>query len=289
MNPQPPAPTCARHPNRPTGLACTRCGRPACPDCLRPAAVGQHCVDCVRAAGTQVRPVRTVAGAPVATSTAPLVTYGLIALNVLFYAITAVQASSLADNYRSSLFLRWALVPRLVADGEWFRVIGSGFLHWGPLHLALNMFALYIVGIQLEPFLGRARMLAIYMVALVGGSAGGMLLEPVNTIGAGASGAVYGMFGAVAVLLIRLRMNATQILVIIAINVLLSLSLPGVSLWVHLGGLVAGTLATMGVLFLPQWVRAKSPESARAIGWVAIGAVGAVSLAVIGVAAAMVS
>ncbi|WP_067843411.1 rhomboid family intramembrane serine protease [Nocardia lijiangensis] len=289
MNAQPPAPTCVRHPNRPTGLACTRCGRPACPDCLRPASVGQHCVDCVREAGSQVRPVRTVAGAPVTASATPLVTYGLISLNVLFYGITAVQASSLAENYRSELFLRWALIPRLVAEGDWFRVIGSGFLHWGPLHLALNMFALYVVGIQLEPFLGRARMLAIYLVALIGGSAGGMLLEPVNTIGAGASGAVYGMFGAVAVLLIRLRMNATQILVIIAINVLLSLSLSGVSLWVHLGGLVAGTLATMGVLFLPQWVHTKTPEAARTIGWVAIAAVGAVSAALIGLAAAMVS
>ncbi|WP_431972442.1 rhomboid family intramembrane serine protease [Nocardia sp. bgisy134] len=289
MNAQPPAPTCVRHPNRPTGLACTRCGRPACPECLRPAAVGQHCVDCVREADSQVRPIRTVAGAPVAATTTPVVTYGLIALNVLVYGITAAQAGSLADNYRSELFLRWAMIPKLVADGDWFRVIGSGFLHWGPLHLALNMFALYIVGIQLEPFLGRARMLAIYLVALIGGSAGGMLLEPVNTVGAGASGAVYGMFGAVAVLLIRLRVNATQILVIIAINVLLSLSLPGVSLWVHLGGLVAGTLATMGVLFLPQWVHAKSRETARTIGWVAIAGVGAVSVALIGLAAALVS
>ncbi|MEU2256451.1 rhomboid family intramembrane serine protease [Nocardia xishanensis] len=289
MNAKPPATTCVRHPNRPTGLACTRCGRPACPECLRPAAVGQHCVDCVREARGQVRPIRTVAGAPVTASATPIVTYGLIALNVLVYGITAAQASSLADNFRSELFLRWAMIPRLVADGDWFRVIGSGFLHWGPLHLALNMFALYFVGFQLEPYLGRAKMLAIYLVALIGGSAGAMLLEPANTIGAGASGAVYGMFGAIAVLLIRLRINATQILVIIAINVLLSLSLSGVSLWVHLGGLVAGTLATIGVLFLPEWVHAERPETDRAIGWFAIAGVGAVSVALIGLGAALLS
>ncbi|RBO91687.1 membrane associated rhomboid family serine protease [Nocardia puris] len=235
-----------------------------------------------------MRPVRTVAGAPVAKSATPLVTYGLIALNILFFGITAAQAGSVVDNFRSELFLRWALVPTLVADGEWFRVIGSGFLHWGPLHLALNMFALYIVGIQLEPVLGRVRMLSIYLVSLIGGSAAGLLLEPVNTVGAGASGAVYGMFGAIAVTMFRLRMNPTQILVIIGINVLLSLSIPGVSLWVHLGGLLAGTSATLGVLFVPQWVGAKSQESARTIGWVSIGVVGLASAAAIAAAAMMI-
>ena len=86
--------------------------------------------------------MRTVAGAPVARTATPYVTYGLIAANVLAFAVTALQSGSLMDNYRSSLFLRLALIPSLVADGEWIRLIGAGFLHWGPLHLALNMFAL---------------------------------------------------------------------------------------------------------------------------------------------------
>ncbi len=285
MNDRPP--TCVRHRDRATGLACTRCGRPACPECLRPAAVGQHCVDCVREGSAGVRPVRTVAGAPVARSATPLVTYGLIAVNLVFFAITAVQARSIVDNFQSPLFFRLALIPAYVADGEWLRVIGSGFLHWGPLHLALNMFALYIIGIQLEPVLGRWRLLAVYLVALLGGSAGGMLLEPANTIGAGASGAVYGMFGAIAVVIFRLRLNPTQILVVIGINVFLSLSLPGISLWVHLGGLLAGTLATLGVLFLPEWLGARTSDTARTVGWAAIAAVGVASVAAIAVAAAM--
>ncbi|WP_040800377.1 rhomboid family intramembrane serine protease [Nocardia higoensis] len=280
MNARPHAPTCVRHPDRATGLSCTRCGRPACPECLRPAAVGQHCVDCVRAGQSQVRPVRTVAGAPVARMTKPYVTYGLIAVNLLFYAATVLQSGSLMENYRSSLFLRLALIPSLVADGEWIRLIGAGFLHWGPLHLALNMFALYVIGIQIEPVLGRWRMLALYLVSLLGGSAAGMLLEAPNSIGAGASGAVYGLFGVIAVVMFRLRANPTQILVVIGINVFLSLSLPGISLWVHLGGLVAGTLATLGLLFLPEWLRVRDAATARRVGWASIAAVALASVVV---------
>jgi len=234
-----------------------------------------------------MRAVRTVAGAPVARAATPYVTYGLIAANVLFFAITALQSGSLMDNYRSSLFLRLALVPSLVADGEWIRLIGAGFLHWGPLHLALNMFALYVVGIQIEPILGRWRMLSLYLVSLLGGSAACMLLEGANSISAGASGAVYGMFGATAVVLFRLRMNPTQILVVIGINVLLSLSLPGISLWGHLGGLLAGTLATLGVLFLPQWLRVRDAATARRVGWASIAAVAAASIVVTLVATAL--
>ncbi|MBF6356785.1 rhomboid family intramembrane serine protease [Nocardia higoensis] len=289
MSAHPYAPTCVRHPDRATGLSCTRCGRPACPECLRPAAVGQHCVDCVREGQAQIRPVRTVAGAPVTQTATPYVTYGLIAVNLVFYAITVLQSGSLMENYRSSLFLRLALIPSLVADGEWIRLLGAGFLHWGPLHLALNMFALYVIGIQIEPVLGRWRLLSLYLVSLIGGSAAGMLLEAPNSIGAGASGAVYGMFGMIAVVMFRLRMNPTQILVVIGINVFLSLSLPGISLWVHLGGLVAGTLATIGVLFLPEWLRVRDATTARQIGWASIAAVAAASIVVTLVATALLS
>ncbi|HLS78553.1 MAG TPA: rhomboid family intramembrane serine protease [Nocardia sp.] len=289
MNARPYAPTCARHPDRVTGLSCTRCGRPACPECLRPASVGQHCVDCLRAASAEVRPVRTVAGAPVAQVATPYVTYGLIAVNLLFYAITVSQSGNLMDNFRSSLFLRLALVPSLVADGEWIRLIGAGFLHYGPMHLALNMFALYVIGIQVEPVLGRWRTLALYGVSLLGGSAACMLLEAPNSMAAGASGAVYGMFGVIAVLMFRLRMNPTQILVIIGINVFLSLSLPGISLWAHLGGLFAGTVATLGMLFGPEWLRVRDPATARQVGSAAVAAVALASLVVIVVAVALLA
>ncbi|MEU2035244.1 rhomboid family intramembrane serine protease [Nocardia amamiensis] len=285
MNPQPPAPTCVRHPNRPTGLACTRCGRPSCAECLRPAAVGQHCVDCLRQDQRSVPPVRTVSGAPAARSSTPTVTYALIAINVVIYAITAAQAKSLMDNQRgSALFLDWVLFAPAVADGQWWRVVGSGFLHYGPIHLLVNMFALYIVGRDTELVLGRLRYLAVYLVSLLGGAAGVMLFAQ-NSLTAGASGAVYGLFGAITVILIRLRQSPNQMLIIIGINVFISLSLPGISLWGHLGGLAAGTLATLGILFLPGWLRVKSQESARLVGWVAVAVVAVAALAATGVSA----
>lgn len=283
MQPQPPAPVCVRHPDRATGLACTRCGRPACPDCLRPAAVGQHCVDCLQQDRRSAPQVRTVAGAPAGNAPRPLVTYALIALNLVVFGVTAAQANSVVDNQRSRLFLEWVLFPPAVADGEWWRVLGSGFLHYGPLHLLVNMFALYVVGRDCELVLGRVRYLLVYLVALLGGSAGVMLFAQ-DSLTAGASGAVYGLFGAVTVVLIRLRQSPNQMLIVIGINVIISLSLPGISLWGHLGGLAAGTVATLGVLFLPQWVGAKSPQAARTIGWVSLAAVGLGALAVIGAA-----
>ncbi|MGQ4598878.1 rhomboid family intramembrane serine protease [Nocardia sp. R6R-6] len=285
MNPQPPTPTCVRHPNRPTGLACTRCGRPSCAECLRPAAVGQHCVDCLRQDQRGARPVRTVSGARAARSSTPAVTYALIALNVVIYAITAAQAKSLLDNQRgSALFLDWVLFAPAVADGQWWRVLGSGFLHYGPIHLLLNMFALYVVGRDAELVLGRVRYLAVYLVSLLGGAAGVMLFAQ-NTLTAGASGAVYGLFGAITVILIRLRQNPNQMLILIGINVFISLSLPGISLWGHLGGLAAGTLATLGILFLPGWLRVSSQETARLVGWVAVAIVAIAASASVGLSA----
>ncbi|NEW31442.1 rhomboid family intramembrane serine protease [Nocardia cyriacigeorgica] len=286
MNPQPPATTCVRHPDRVTGLACTRCGRPACPECLRPASVGQHCVDCLRADQRNAPQVRTVSTAAASRVRIPYVTYALIAVNVAVFAITAAQARSLVDNYNgSSLFLRWVMFPPAVADGDWVRVIGSGFLHYGPIHLLLNMFALYVVGRDIELVLGRSRYLAVYLVSLLGGSAAVMVFSQ-DSLTAGASGAVYGLFGAITVILIRLRQNATNMFIIIGINVFISFSLPGISLFGHLGGLAAGTLATLGILFLPAWLKAGSTKSAQLIGWSAVGVVAVASLAVIGVTAA---
>ncbi|WP_051132700.1 rhomboid family intramembrane serine protease [Nocardia paucivorans] len=289
MNPQYPAdprqsiPVCVRHPDRSTGLSCTRCGRPACPECLRPASVGQHCVDCLRVDRRSAPQVRTVAAGTAPRTAIPFVTYALIAVNVLVFGITAAQSRSVLDNYAgSALFLDWVMYPPAVATGDWIRVIGSGFLHYGPIHLLLNMFALYVAGRDIELVLGRARYLAVYLVSLLGASAAVMVLDQEN-LTAGASGAVYGLFGSITVVLIRLRQSPNSMLILIGINVFISFSLPGISLWGHLGGLAAGTLATLGVLFLPQWLRARTPEKARAVGWTALGALAVVALSVIAV------
>jgi membrane associated rhomboid family serine protease len=150
------------------------------------------------------------------------------------------------------VLFRWgALIPPLTADGEWWRVVTSGFLHFGPLHLLFNMVALYFIGREVEPVLGRARFLAVYGISLLGGSAAVMLFSPDVPQAAGASGAVFGMMGALVILLRRLRLPMTQALTIIAINIVLSVTISGISLAAHIGGLVVGTAATAVLVYLP--------------------------------------
>ncbi|MEE2032256.1 rhomboid family intramembrane serine protease [Rhodococcus chondri] len=273
---RPPQPRCVRHPDRPTLLACTRCGRPFCPDCLQPAAVGHQCTDCVAEARRSTPQARTVAGAPMRSGRdTPLVTYVLIALNVVIFGITAAQSGSVMNNEQASrLFLDWALWPPMIAaSGDYIRILGSGFLHFGILHLAVNMFALWIIGRDTELVLGRARYLAVYLVSILGGSAAVMMLQT-DAVTAGASGAVFGLLGAQAVILLRMRRSPAPVLTIVALNVFISITIPGISLWGHLGGLVAGALATAALLYAPQVLGAGS-DRARIVrtGWIALAAV----------------
>lgn len=292
----PPQPRCVRHPDRPTALSCNRCGRPACPDCLREASVGYQCVDCVAAGQRDVRPVRGVAGNTVtATRPRPIVTYTLMGINILVFLVTALQAKSLMDNgggfvnrftgvatFDSPLFGSWVLSPYEVAGGDWIRLLGSGFLHFGLLHLAVNMFALYILGRDTELILGRARYVAVYMISLLGGSASVMAFEG-GGFTAGASGAIFGIMGAQAVILLKLRRSPAPVIGVIALNVIISVSLPGISFWGHLGGLVAGAAATAALLYGPQWLGAgQDRDKAVRIGWIGLAAVTVVTTGVIG-------
>lgn len=259
-------PACWWHPNRQTGLRCTRCERPACPDCLREASVGYQCIDCVQvgqrqqsAAAQQYRRAgfgrRTVAGA-VAPKTA-IVTPVLIVINVLVYALTAVQAGDPMNNQTSELFREGVLWPFGISAGsEWLRLITSGFLHYGLLHLAMNMLALWVLGRDLELLLGRGRFIAVYAISLLGGSTAVFAFGEADTGTAGASGAIYGLMGAMAVAVFRLKLNPTGALMIIGLNVVLSVSIPGISLLGHLGGLLIGALAMGAMVYAPEKARA---------------------------------
>ncbi|WP_072690441.1 rhomboid family intramembrane serine protease [Rhodococcus marinonascens] len=280
----PPQPRCVRHPDRPTALSCNRCRRAACPECLREAAVGYQCVDCVAAGQRDVRPVRNVAGAVTAQRQVPLVTYILMAANVGIFLITAAQSRSLMQNYSgSTLFQDWALYPPAVVDGQLVRIVGSGFLHFGLIHIAVNMFALWIIGRDTELILGRARYFVVYLASILGGSAAVMLLQ-LGAVTAGASGAVFGLMGAQAIILLRLRRSPAPVISVIAINVFISITIPGISLWGHLGGLVTGAAATAGILYGPQLLGSgNNREKAVTVGWVCLGVVALVPLAVIAV------
>lgn len=259
-----------------------RCQRAACPDCLREASVGHQCTDCIqssqrqqRARSTQYRRAglgqRTVAGA--LASNRVIVTPVLIAVNVLIYLITAVQAQDMAHNEMSAVFREGVLWPLgMVAEDEWWRLFTSGFLHYGPLHVGMNMLALWILGRDIELILGRIRYLVLYFGSMLGGSAAVFAFGAVETGTAGASGAIYGLMGAILVAVLRLRLNATPAIAIIVLNIVISVSLPGISLLGHLGGLVIGALLMAAMLYAPAERRAV--YQAGAVGLLVVALVG---------------
>jgi membrane associated rhomboid family serine protease len=264
--PQGPAAVCVRHPDRATGLSCTRCGRPACPECLREASVGYQCVDC---AGRDRPDIRR----PAARAGRPLVVWTLILLNVAVYAWTALQAGSINDNTDSALFDAWQLAPIQVGDGDWWRLLTAGFLHIGLLHIASNMFALWVLGRDLEHVLGRGRFLALYMISLIGGSTAVMIFNVPNQPVAGASGAVFGLMGALLVVLLRTRQPVGQVVALIAVNIVISQLVPGISLTAHLGGLVVGALCAAVLAYTPSRNRTAVQSTALAALTVALLAI----------------
>lgn len=273
--------TCWWHPDRRTGLRCTRCERYACPECLHEASVGYQCADCINEGARQAKQqaaahrragfgYRTVAGARASSST--LVTWVLIALNVLAYVVTAVQSRDPLNNYLGSPvfnagFLRSTAVAFL---DEWWRLIASGFLHFGLLHLAVNMLALWFIGRDLERLLGATRYLAVYGLSLLGGSAAVFVFDDLNKDTAGASGAVYGILGGVLVGVLRLKLNAAPVVGIIALNLFISIQVPEISLLGHLGGLVVGALVTAALVYAPERHRVLLQSTAVVVVLVAL-------------------
>lgn len=245
-----PVQVCVRHRDRETGLLCVRCERPACFECLRDASVGYQCVDCVAQGVHSQRYATTIAGAQVAGR--PVVVPVLVAINVAVFAVTVVQAGSVTANAAAELFRQWGLWPTAVADGELWRLFTSGFLHFGPIHLALNMIALWVIGRDLEQVMGPARFLAVYLVSLLGGALAVFLFENQTSTTAGASGAVFGLMGGLAVALVRLRRSPGPALTIIALNVAISFVVPAISILGHLGGLVFGAAVTAGMVYAPR-------------------------------------
>jgi membrane associated rhomboid family serine protease len=196
------------------------------------------------------------------------VTLTLIAINVAMFVITAAAAAAQGgnplDNQNSTLFLRLAQVPFLVDQGEWWRVVSAAFLHFGPLHLVLNMLALLIFGSELERQVGRWRFTALYVVSILGGATAIQLFAPTVGIAAGASTAIYGLLGGFGVLMVASKQDIRGLLTLLALNVVISL-LPGVSLVGHLGGLVAGALVT-GLMVLTRRRRAAQITAVLALG-----------------------
>ncbi|WP_250446433.1 rhomboid family intramembrane serine protease [Actinotalea sp. C106] len=240
-------PVCPRHPDRVSYVRCQRCGRPACPECQRQAAVGVHCVDCVREASRNAPQARTVFGAPLRDGR-PVVTLTLIGLSVLSFVLQQVSGAW----YDALIF-----APFLGETEPW-RFLTAAFLHSsGFLHIGFNMFALWIVGPPLEQALGRWRFISLYVLAAIGGSLMVTLLASPATVEwriglVGASGAVFGLFGAILIVLRRLGRDARQIIVILGINAVLGFVVPGISWQAHLGGFLVGLVLGVAYAYAPR-------------------------------------
>ncbi|PRY52486.1 membrane associated rhomboid family serine protease [Knoellia remsis] len=247
-------PVCPRHPDRVSYVRCQRCGRPTCAECQRPAAVGIQCVDCVREGQQSMRQGRTVFGGSMAgVGGRPMVTVSIIAICVVVY---------LLQMTRPGFTAQVAFVPYL-GDTEPWRFLTSAFAHspGSILHILFNMYALWIMGGYLEPMLGRARFAALYLISALGGSVGYLLLAFPATLeearmgdlgtwgtpAVGASGAVFGLFGAFLVLQRRLGRSAATMYATIAINAVIGFVIPGIAWQAHLGGFLTG-LACAAVL-----------------------------------------
>jgi len=245
-------PVCPRHPDRVSYVRCQRCGRPACPECQRPAPVGVHCIDCVRDAARAVRPTRTALGGRVRDGR-PVVTLTIIGLCVVSFVAQWVVPGWTA---------RWAFSPA-AGQIEPLRFISAAFLHspGSIFHILFNMYALWLVGPYLEQALGRWRFAALYLLSAVGGSVGLLLFaSPAVTATdlswvtpvVGASGAVFGLFGAILVVLRRLGRDARQILVFIAINAVIGFVVPNIAWQAHFGGLVTGLAIGAAFAYAPR-------------------------------------
>jgi membrane associated rhomboid family serine protease len=239
------AETCYRHPDRETGVSCSSCGRPICPDCMTPTPVGMRCPEC---AGQRTKVVRNPTGTPGAD--AMPATYILIAINVVVFLVEiAGGGGGLLSEQRSRFIADFALYGPSVAEGEWYRLITSGFLHVNLFHIGFNMLILFFLGRLLEPALGIPRFVVLYFASLLAGSLGALLVEP-DAVTLGASGAVFGLAGATFVIARGRGMDALarQIGFLILFNLFFSIASARISLGAHVGGLIGGVICAAAIV-----------------------------------------
>ena len=257
---------CYRHPNRETGVSCSNCGRPICPECMTPTSVGMRCPECA-SQRTQVRrmPTPGLVGYDRWSATNVLIT-----LNVIVFLAEVATGVTLGGSDSGWVFEHGALFGPLINGfgvHQYWRLLSAGFLHAGLIHIGLNMLSLWFVGRVLEPGIGKANFLAVYFASLLAGSFGALLFSPrVPTIGA--STAIFGIFGALIVVAYRRGIPIWQsgLGPMLALNLLFTLTIADVSVGGHLGGLAAGVLCGFAVTDLAE--RRRRPQ--LALGLIAL-------------------
>jgi membrane associated rhomboid family serine protease len=275
--------TCYRHRDRETGVACANCGRPICPDCMTATPVGIRCPEC---AGRRMRVRRP----GFALERSPNVTYVLLAINIILFPLTNQLGSGLLGGggffgSLNELGRRLALFGPAVANGEYERLLTGAFIHFGVLHIGFNMYMLWVLGGVFERYIGPLRFAAIYVVSALAGSFGALLVTP-DALTAGASGALFGLMGAMFLLERQrgLSLLGGSIGGLIVINLIFTFSFSGISVGGHVGGLIGGALAGFALSGYGRGHIAYGRPSALALLGVLAIAVGSVagSLAVVG-------
>ncbi|GAB2580995.1 rhomboid family intramembrane serine protease [Paractinoplanes abujensis] len=264
------APVCYRHPSRETYIRCTRCDRPICPDCMNEASVGHQCPECVAEGKRTQRQARTAFGGSLA-GRAGYVTRGLIAINVAVMVLSAVVGGPRAIAGAGGWFglmggqtdvTRWASVlgyapyviggdPHGIAAGEWWRLFTAMFVHYGVLHLLLNMMLLWQLGRYLEEKLGPIRFAALYLLAGLGGNVAAYVFTAPNAPAAGASTSIFGLVLAMIVVNRRLRLDISQLIPLLVVNLLFTFSVPNISIAGHIGGLIIGGVVAFVLAYAP--------------------------------------
>jgi membrane associated rhomboid family serine protease len=239
--------TCYRHPDRPTRIRCTRCDRPICTECMIPAAVGFQCPDDVREGQRSMRAAapRSLAGGR-ALLRPGSVTIAIIVVNVLVFLVQQANASFTG---------RFVLFGYAVQSGQYYRLLTAAFLHANITHIAFNMFSLYVIGTQVERVLGTVRYAVLYLLAAVGGTAASYAFTAPGAASLGASGAIFGLLGALLVIVRRLRLDPGQLLAMLGLNLAFGFLVPGIDWRAHLGGLFVGALVAWGFTYAPQRAR----------------------------------
>ena len=270
-------PVCYRHPDKETWIRCQRCEKPICPDCMRDASVGFQCPDCVKEGARSTRQGKAVYGGKRLTGNPMATTFALIAANLVgFFAIRSgggrvLDALALLPQSSTRGFQE----VEGVSGGAYWQVLTSAFSHENVLHLGFNMLALYFLGPMLEQVLGRPRFLAVYFVSAFTASAAVMLLSNPNSQTLGASGAIFGLMGALVVVAFKVKADLRQILFWLGLNLVFTFYNTGSISWQgHLGGLIGGALTAAIIVYAPRKRR-------EVIQWTGIALVLVVALVVI--------
>jgi membrane associated rhomboid family serine protease len=265
--------TCYRHPDRETRVSCSSCGRPICPDCMTPTPVGMRCPECMK---QRTKVVQGVGGGTGQFGAFPA-TIVLIVINVVVYLVEIAGGGGGLNNPSGSVILNFALQGIAVGEGEWYRLITGGFLHASLTHVGFNMVLLFFLGRLLEPALGTVRFLALYFACLLAGSFGALLLTDPIVITLGASGAIFGLAGAAFIIARGRNLDqiASQLGILIVINLVFSFSGSDISIGGHLGGLVAGVICGVGIV---AGERGRLGPKHRVAEYLLIAAVAAISV-----------